>query len=161
MEDVKGWATLLGAIVAGVVGAINLFFQIRGPKDRFRVVAGSTRDHGDPSVYMHVVSLSEHPIRLIDWGWIDSDLRLRSIPSELQEPDFWEASETRTGSEYLEKRTDLFEVGYQRRDTPVGAWAKSATERYPKLAFRYDAGFILKARVRLRVWWLGSAYLHY
>jgi len=160
MEDPKGWATMVGAIVAGLTGIINLIIQHRGKRDRFSVIPYSYRDYQVREEFMHVINLSDHPVKLADWGWIDKDMRLRSIPSELSEPDFMDSKPWTTGSEDLEKRNDVFEIGYLRRDWPIGAYARSAAQRRPRIAFRYDVSMRLKIKIRIRVWWRGTAYLY-
>jgi hypothetical protein len=160
MDDLKGWATLVGALVAGLTGIFNLIVQIRGKTDRFYVSPTSFYDYQVEDVFIHVVNLSDHPIKLADWGWVDHDKRLRSIPSELSEPDFIDSHHFENGTPSLEKRNDLFEIGYIRRDRPIGAYARSATQKRPTITFRYDTSVLLKLKVRLRVWWLGVAYLH-
>ena len=64
MEDIKVWATLVGAIVAGVTGLVNLIIQLRGKRDSFTVAPYSSSHDPDQRAFMHVINLSDHPIKL-------------------------------------------------------------------------------------------------
>jgi hypothetical protein len=160
MEDLKGWATLVGAVVAGLTGLLNAALQIRGKRDQFKVDPYSSSHRSDPRDFMQVINLSDHPIQLLDWGWIDKDGRLRSIRDESGEPDFEGHESITVSSPKLESRNEMFLVGYRRTKSPIGAYARSATQKCPKISFKYDVPALKRLKVRIRTWWLGSTYLH-
>lgn len=160
MEDLKGWATLVGALVAGSTGLFNTVLQVRGKRDRFTVDPYSSSHISDPRCFMQVINLSDHPIHLHDWGWIDRDGGLRSIRDESSEPGFEGHDSFTCSSPKLDSRNDTFLVGYRRTMSPIGAYARSATQNRPKISFKYDIPVLKKLKIRVRIWWRGSTYLH-
>ncbi|WP_164692228.1 hypothetical protein [Pseudomonas lactis] len=159
MEDFKGWATLVGALVAGCTGLFNTAIQVRGKRDVFTISPYSTFPDPDQREFMHVVSLSDHPIQLMDWGWIDDDESLSSIRRESCEPDFGSQRSDFQSPSKLESRNAVFQTGYLRKKTPIGAYACSATQRKPKLSFKHGVSAFKKTKIHIRVWWMGAAYL--
>ena len=157
LEDFKGMATMIGAVVAGLTGLFNIYLQVRGKRDRFSLSPYSYGEADGPAEYMHVVNLSDHTIRIADWGWIDADMKLASGPSEMLSPDFYQSQQRIMGSTDLENRSDIFEVRYVRKE-PIGAFARSATQATPKLAFKYNVSKLTILRTRLRILLLGRNY---
>ena len=107
---------------------------------------------------MHVVSLSDHPIQVSDYGFIDSDHRLRSIQLELEEC-FDDTQVIGRGESLLDGYSSIFERGYVRRPAPIGAFARSATQSRPRLSFDSDVPFWTRLVIRLRIVLKGRGYL--
>lgn len=152
------WATLGGAVIAAVSGVWSLLIQLRGKRDSYIVCLGSSQPEIVQEKMMHVVSRSDHPIRIADYGFIDSDYRLRSIQLELEEC-FDDTQVIGRGESMLEGYSSVFERGYVRRHIPIGAFARSATQSRPRLSFDIDVPFWTRFVVRVRVLLKGRGYL--
>ncbi|KXO83799.1 hypothetical protein AYK87_06525 [Stutzerimonas stutzeri] len=78
------WATHAVAVVAAISGVWSLLIQLRGKRDSFKVGMGTISPEVLPEVVMHVVSVSEHPIKISDYGFIELNGQLTSIPMEAE-----------------------------------------------------------------------------
>jgi hypothetical protein len=158
LESAKDWVTTAGACVAAIAGVWNLAIQMRGRRDRFLVRAGSFFPDGQPGDFMHVISLSDHQVRLADWGFIDDDLKIRSIRVELAY-DQWNEHRARIlGDPILEKRNDLYEVGYERKNSVIGAFALSVSQTRPRAYFHSSTPLWIQLRMRLKLLYPRCAY---
>ena len=72
-EEIGKQVTVIGAVIAAITGSLNLWLQMRGKYDRFVVRMGGLSPSTEPETLMHVFSLSDHPIKLTDWGFIEND----------------------------------------------------------------------------------------
>ena len=115
-EEIGKQVTVIGAVIAAITGSLNLWLQMRGKHDRFVVRMGGLSPSIEPETMMHVVSLSDHPIKLTDWGFIENDGRFQSariawetdqLHSEAQtkdQPTLRNAAITTSGATYVETR---------------------------------------------------------
>lgn len=152
------WATLGGALIAAFSGVWSLLIQLRGKRDSYIVCLGSSQPEIVQETMMHVVSLSDHPIQIADYGFIDGDQRLRSIPLELEEC-FEDTQVIGRGESMLEGYSSVFERGYVRRPVPIGAFARSATQSRPRLSFDSNVAVWKRAVIRMKVLLKGRGYL--
>lgn len=159
VESLTKLITLAGAVIAACTGVWSLWLQMRGKRDRFSVGPGTVRPEIAQETMMHVVSHSDHPIQLADYGFIDSDFQFASILLEQELHDFHDSHVYTRGGSTLEKRSDFFEIGYIRRDTPIGAYARTVTQTTPRLGFAYDTPTWKKLWVRARMLIRGRGYL--
>ena len=159
VESLTKQITLVGAVIAACTGVWSLWLQMRGKRDHFSVGPGTVRPEIIRETMMHVVSHSDHPIELADYGFIDPDFQFASIPLEQELHDFQDSHVYTRGGSSLEKRSDYFEIGYIRRDTPIGAFARSVTQSRPKIGFAYDTPLWKKLRVRALLLVKGRGYL--
>lgn len=153
------WATLAVAVVAAISGVWSLLIQLRGKRDSFKVGMGTISPEVLPEVVMHVVSISEHPIKISDYGFIELNGQLTSIPMEAELTSYISHEGLFRGATLLEKRGDAMEVGYCRRRAVIGCFALTNLQSRPKLAFSYDTPIWKRIKVRLQIWWKGEAYM--
>lgn len=153
------WTTLAVAVVAAVSGVWSLLIQLRGKRDSFKVGMGTISPEVIPEVVMHVVSISEHPIKVSDYGFVELTGQLTSIPMEAELASYISHEGLFRGATLLEKRGDSMEVGYCRRRAVIGCFALTNLQSRPKLAFSYDTPIWKRIKVRLQTWWKGKAYL--
>jgi len=151
IKEFADYVTLLGALVAAGAGVWNLILQMRGKRDLFLVRLGSLSPVIEEETMMSVVSRSDHPIRLTDWGFIEANGTFTSLIME------WEAGgihseeiETR-GTSRLEGFGQHFETGYVRREMPLGAYAISATQRSPVITFDTTMPMWRRVWIRMRL----------
>lgn len=158
VETWTGWATLAGAVIAAISGVWSLLIQLRGKRDGFIVRLGSSRPEMLQETMLHVVSLSDHPVQIADYGFIDANHRLSSFSLELEE--FCEETQVvGRGELLLEGYSSIFERGYLRRTPSIGAFARSATQSRPRLSFRHDVSMWKRLVVRVKVLLKGRRYL--
>ena len=151
IKDLIEYVTLVGAVIAAAAGVWNLLLQMRGKRDRFLVRLGAMSPTIEEETMMSVVSLSDHPIRLIDWGFIEANGSFTSFILEWEVGGLQSEEITARGTTRLEDFGQHFETGYVRRESPLGAYAVSATQRRPVITF--DTGMPMWRRgwIRMRL----------
>jgi len=159
LTEFAGWVTVVGAFVAAVTGVWNLSLQIRGKQDRFAVGLGSVSPTIEQETMMHVVSHSDHPIKLKDWGFIEPSGSLRSIPLSWETSDLQSDDIVSRGSSELVTRGAVFETGYLRRMNPIGAFAIGVTQQRPHICFDPDVPYWRRVSIRCRLLRTGTRYL--
>lgn len=153
------WATLGGAVIAAVSGVWSLLIQLRGKRDSFKVGMGTISPEVIEEVVMHVVSISDHPIKISDYGFIELNGQLTSIPMEAELTSYIAHEGLFRGSTTLVKRGDSMEVGYCRRRAVIGCFALTNLQSRPNIAFGYDTPTWKQLWVRLKVLLKGKSYL--
>lgn len=154
VESLEKWVTVTGAVVAAVTGVWNLLLQFRGKRDVFVVRLGSVSPTVERETILHVVSHSDHSIKITDCGFIERNGSFCSIRM------CWEAGSLQTdeithrGSSDLAARSDIFETGYVRSEETFGVYAISATSRYPQIYFHsimpYWRRIFIRGRLRFQ-----------
>ena len=153
--DIKGigeWITVIGATVAAIASVWNLALQVRGKRDRLVVGLGSVSPSTDEETLLHVVSYSDHPIKLSDWGFIEADGRFSSIVMDWETGTLRSAEVLTRGSSELVGFGSHFESGCVRREAPSGAYAVSITRRSPFLYFDSAMPRWRRLWIRVRLW---------
>ena len=159
IELIERWVTLIGAVIAAVTGAWNLILQMRGKQDDFVVGMDAATPTIDEETVLHVISCSDHQIKLKDWGFIDSTGRLQSFIFACEVGDLFSEQIVSRGSSCLNQRCDCFETGYKTRNTILGAYAISMTQRRPRICFQDGATLWWRLWIWLRMAWLADRYL--
>lgn len=150
--NLQEWVTLAGAVVAGATGIWNLVLQMRGKRDGFILGSGTVSPAICRETMLHVISKSDHPITLSDWGFIEVNGRFSSIVFDAEaDPQFGEDVVTH-GSSTLATRGQQFETGYIRRDDIIGVFAKTVMEKRPHVSFDSSAPLWRRSWIRVRLW---------
>ena len=71
IESLTKQITLVGAVIAAFTGVWSLWLQMCGMRDHFTVGLRTVRPEIIRETMMHVVSHSDHPIHLADYGFTD------------------------------------------------------------------------------------------
>lgn len=135
VKEIGEWVTVVGASVAAIAGVWNLRLQLRGRRDHFVVRLGSASPSIEQETMLHVVSHSDHPVKLTDWGFIEADGRFRSFLMDWETGWLQNEEIISRGTSKLERFGAHFETGFVRKDTPHGAYAISITQRRPCVCF--------------------------
>lgn len=155
VNNLNGWVTLIGAVIAAVAGVWNLALQFRGTKDKFKVRLGTATPQIRPETFLHIVSLSDHPIVIADYGFIEEKEKFWSFRLELDaDPSLGQGdSISYNGSPNMAKRSEIFEVGMEFRDVVIGAFAHTITQdqKHTTLWFQPGVSWWKRLRLRLRV----------
>lgn len=152
--------TVFGASIAALTGIVNLSLQFRGKRDRFAVRLGSASPSVERETMLRVVSMSDHPVSLVDWGFLSDKGTFQSIRMDWETGDLSSDEIVQHGFPKLESFGANFESGYIRREEPVGAFAISATQDLPKVYFSPAAPRLLKLKIRLRLLWNSNYLAH-
>jgi hypothetical protein len=150
-EAIKGWVTVVGAVVAAATGVWTLLRQIRGKNDEFVVGLHTVSPSIRQETMLHVISHSDHPIKLTDWGFIEADGRFSSIPMDWEVDPSLGEDLAAVGSSELASRGAVFETGYTRRDDAFGVFAKSVTQKRPRICFAREMPYRRRILIRLRL----------
>jgi hypothetical protein len=159
IESVGKWATAAGAVIGAIAGVWNLLLQMRGKRDRFRVGMGTVEPTIEEETMMNVVSLSDHPIKIADCGFILPSGRFQSFRLAWETGDLTLDEFHSRGSRELAERGAFYEGGYVLRDRVVGAFAMSVTQRRPRLCFSSTTPYWRRVWIRLLTAWRGERYL--
>lgn len=132
--------TLFCSFIASCFGVLNWWTVHRGRVDKFIVGLYSVRPELSPGTVMHVISCSDHPINIIDYGFIYEDGEIESIPFSYELGVYFPDNAIHFGSTVLEKRGDYFERGLdiQFSKQIIGSFAKSATQTTRQLYFMHN-----------------------
>ena len=151
IKEFTDYVTLAGAVVAAVAGVWNLIFQMRGKRDLFLVRLGSLSPAIEEETMLSVVSRSDHPIRLIDWGFIEANGSFTSFILEWEVGGLHSEEITSRGTSQLASFGEHLETGYVRRQMPLGAYAMSATQSRPIITFDTAMPMWRRGWIRLRL----------
>ncbi len=158
IEEIGGWVTVVGALVAAITGVWNLLLQMRGKRDRFVVRLGPVSPDNGQETMMHVVSHSDHPIKIADYGFIEEDGRFQSMRMMWATGNLHTDEITTVGSTDLASRGAVFEQGYIRRASSLGAFATSTIQTRPRICFDPGVPYWRRLKIRLRLLLVGSNY---
>ena len=151
LEEFGKIVTAIGAVLAAVAGVWNLFLQLRGKRDNFMVRLGTVSPRIDEETILHVISLSDHTIKLTDWGFIETDGSFRSFQLDWETASLPEEGVRFQGSTELSGFGASYETGYQRIREPVGAYAISITQKRPRIYFAPDMPYWRRIWIRMRL----------
>jgi len=151
IKELTDYVTLAGAVVAALTSSVNLLLQMRGKHDRFLVRLGTTSPTIEQETMLSVVSQSDHPMRLTDWGFVEANGTFTSFIMEWEVGAFNGKEITSRGSAALESFGQHFETGYVRREEPSGAYAISATQQRPVITFNTTMPLWRRFFIRLRL----------
>ncbi len=131
------WVTMISAIIAAGVSVITLWLNYKGKTDKFRIGLCSVRPDISPGHVMHVVSLSDHQIEIIDFGFIYEDGNIESLPFACEIGQFTDCDLIHHGCTILKKRGEFFESGFDVNveQIIIGAFARSITQEKNKYYF--------------------------
>lgn len=152
IDGFKQLVTILASLAAAGTGIWNIWWQIRGKHDQFIVGLDGITTMIEPETVMHVVNLSDHPIKLKDWGFIGSDRKLLSFRLAWETGELGSEQIVTRGESILVERGATFETGYTLEQRPLGAYAVSITQRRPRIYFDNAAPIWLKIWIHLRLW---------
>lgn len=144
-EEVGKQITVIGAVIAAATGIWNFWWQIRGKNDRFAVRMGGLSPSIEPETMMHVVSLSDHPIKLKDWGFIEIDGSFQSARMAWETGQLHSEETTDRGAPRLCKAQRLLRVGLHTQKTDFGCLRGQRNSAEPTHLFQLGRTILAKA----------------
>lgn len=148
---IADWITATGAAVAAITGIVNLGLLLRGKRDKFEIRMGPVSPTYYEESMFHVVSKSDHPIKLRDWGFINERRKFESFLLDFDCGQLHDEHVVQQGKPELEKHGAYYGTGYIRTNNPIGAYALSVGQTRPQVAFSSDTPLSVRLRVRLRL----------
>lgn len=145
-------AHIVCPVVSTISGVSKLVLLCRGKYDNFEVRLGSVSPTIDLETMMNVVSHSDHPIKLTDWGFIESDGRFNSFRMSWETGNIHNEEISSRGSSELSGFGQYYETGYVRRTLPFGAYAMTTTQRRPRFCFSSAMTYRRRVWIGLRLW---------
>ena len=152
IDEMQKWATLAGAVGAAAAASLNLWWTYKAKDDKIKVGLDPLNPQMEPGYFLHVVSRADHPMELLDRGFVDSRGRLLSLP-QLWANEPGDDRPSIEGSALLERRNASFVTGLRLRDEQIGAYAITTSQTCRTLAFRHDVPWPMRFLLRLKVWW--------
>ncbi|MDQ9172461.1 hypothetical protein Q8A64_18830 [Oxalobacteraceae bacterium R-40] len=147
IEATQKWVTLIAAVLAAAASMLNLWWKLREKADKIKVACDLISPQISPGEFLNVVSLCDHSVQLADYGYVMRTGTLLSIPQlDADDPD--DESRVLYGSTLLETRNASFEIGLSLRERPVGVYARTTSQTWPTVAFRYDTSYFMRLWLR-------------
>lgn len=152
IEATQKWVTLIAAVLAAAASMLNLWWKFREKADKIKVACDLISPQISPGEFLHVVSMCDHPVQLADYGYVMRTGTLLSIPQlDADDPD--DESRLTYGGMLLERRNASFETGLSLREWPVGVYARTTSQTWPTMAFRYDTSHWMRLWLRMVLSW--------
>jgi hypothetical protein len=151
LSSIVEFSQAWGGAVAAVAASASLVVQLRGKRDSIKVGLWTLTPEMTPKDFMHIVNLSDHPVKISDYGFIEPNGTFTSIPWLAEIGDLHDEECSTRGKLRLEKRGDYFEMGYERRRPPAGAFAVTAAGGRPTIDFGPDMPHWRRLVIRLRL----------
>lgn len=151
------WITMVGAAVAAIAGCWNLWLSFIKNSDQIEVRCSGYSPIATPATEMYVVNSGEHTVQISDYGFINSNGSLFSIPWYHETADAYMDGEDphgyRQGSTNIAPH-ELFAIGMTYNDEVIGAYARTVRHRIPRVDMR-------KSRIRPQTfyYWLKAKFL--
>lgn len=139
------------ALIAAVTGIVNLFLLLKGKTDRFIVRYWSVFPRIEEGHQFSIISVSDHPIHIVDFGYILEDLTMCSVGIEQELGTLRGDDVSISGTRQLENHGQVFDVGVLIATKPLAVYGWSATQQRPKLAFNKNIGLFKRLWVRTRL----------
>lgn len=79
-EVVQKWVTSIGVVIAAGVSILNFRYSLSAKSDKIKVGFGPIRPPLAPGDWLYVVSRRDHSMTLRDYGFIDNEGGLHSLP---------------------------------------------------------------------------------
>jgi hypothetical protein len=153
VDNIQKWVMLTSAVIAAVVSSWNLWTKFRENEDKIKVGFGPLEPPIEPGYWLHVISKSNYPMSLKDYGFINESGKLLSLPQlDADEPP--DENVCIRGKSFFNQRGDLFETGpIILRDKQIGAFAIIVGQERSTLNFQYGMPFYKRFWIRLKIWW--------
>lgn len=74
------WITMIGALTAALAGLYNIWLSYTDRGDSILVKHGTHTPIDTPAVCMYVVNTGKHPVFISDFGFVNEDGTLFSVP---------------------------------------------------------------------------------
>jgi len=150
IDALQKWVTLVAAVLAAFASIVYLWWKYREKSDRIKVGCGTLSSFA-PGEFLHVVNVCDHPVRLVDYGYVMPGGELKSLPQlDEEEPD--NCSRITYGNLLLETRNASFETGTEFRGHPVGVYAITNSQTRPTVAFQQSTPRWTRYWLYVKVW---------
>lgn len=150
LDSIKDGLTVVAACVGAVAGVWNLYLSFRGKKDRFIVKCDSAMPSDDRETMLHVISKSDHVIRISDYGFIMANGSLHSLPMD-DDVRFADGEIIGRGDLELVGFNSVCERGMVIDVNTIGVYARLVGASRPRLAFKDAATLYDRMKVRCRL----------
>lgn len=150
ISEWRDWLTFAGAVGAGITGVLNLWWKATEKTDKIRVGMGTIGAEQLPQTMLHVVSRSDHPIVVADYGFIRDSGELMSLPEYWEECPY-EMDGLVRGEHTLASRNASFEAGIPLGWRAVGCYARTSSQGRVRLAFRRSLAIHRRAWLTLLI----------
>lgn len=147
---------IAAAVIAALTGIVNLVLLLKGRTDKFVVRYWSVFPVIDEGHQFSVISTSDHPVHIVDYGYILEDMTMCSVEIELQVGSFNPDDVDIYGNHKLEHHGQVLDIHMRLAQKPIATYAQSATQRRFKVAFK--RGTPLWKRLYIRFMMLFNPY---
>lgn len=153
--DLRDWAAISGVLATFGLGVWGVWMKLTEKADRVKVGLGAVRPEIDYRETLHVVSRCDHPIKLADYGFVDSRGQICSLPYMFEAAGAGDDFDVMSrGTTALEKRNDSFEIGLPMKERQVAACARTTAQDRYTLGFAPDVAIWRRLYLRFKLRWL-------
>jgi len=139
---------IAAALIAAVTGVVNLGLLLKGKTDKFVVRYWSVFPTMDEGHQFSIISTSDHPVHIVDYGYILEGPSMHSVSIEQQLGTFRPEDVRVQGDRQLERHGDVLDIDLHLAPKPLATYAQSATQRGFKLAFKPKVPFWRRLYIR-------------
>ncbi len=149
--ELKDWITGGAAVIAAVIGIVNLVVQLRDRGEKLLVKEGTRQPAVHQYTSFYVVNLGKHDVEISDYGFLLFSGELLSIPYkiEVSEPPHDDIDVYGFKELKLAPRGHA-EAGMEIRGRVAGYYVLSTTGNRPVICFA-DVGIFKKLMLRWRL----------
>lgn len=149
--ELKDWITGGAAIIAAVIGIVNLVVQLRDRGEVLLVKEGTQQPAMHQYTSFYVVNMGKQVVKISDYGFLLFSGKLLSIPSkvEFSEPPH-DDLDVYTMKDLILPPQGHAEAGMDIPGKVAGYYVLSTTGSRPVICFA-DIGILRKLRLRWRV----------
>ncbi|MDU7468620.1 MAG: hypothetical protein E7K92_12000 [Serratia marcescens] len=139
------WVTLIGAIVAGFTGVLNLLILAKNRFDRIKVGVGASSPNleKENADMLHVINCCDRPVKIADYGFIQKDYKKNSLAHVLSIPDFGRHRQHvfYPASTVLKARGDDMDAGYDSKEKVIAVYARTNMQYFLRISFSNSVSF--------------------
>jgi len=128
--------TMFSAIIAAIAAALNLWLTYFDRRDAIYVKYGQHTPIATPAAGLYIVNTGKHPVYISDFGFIEPDGTLFSIPSYNENEPMMEEFDSNayhSGTTTIAPH-DLFSIGISYQPEIIGVYAKTSTQSIPRVS---------------------------
>ena len=128
--------TMISATIAAIAAALNLWLTYFDRRDAIYVKHGQHTPIATPAAGLYIVNTGKHPVYISDFGFIEPNGKLFSIPWYNENEAMMEEADSNayhSGTTTIEPH-DLFSIGISYQPEIIGVYAITSTQNIRRVS---------------------------